>query len=106
MSFSGSFSEPFEIRSGVNKAAPPLFGIVSGMLLIHAFDTTTDGIYIRTQSDGRLFNLARLRANIKVREVLTRDMLFADDAAFATHNQDDLQSLLWTASHRPASTSD
>ena len=95
--FNGSSSEPFEIRSGVKQGcvlAPTLFGIFFGLLLKHAFDTTTEGIYLRTRSDGRLFNLARLRAKTKVREVLIRDMLFADDAAVATHTQKELQSLM------------
>ena len=80
--FNGSSSEPFEIRSGVKQGcvlAQTLFGILFGMLLKHAFDTTTEGIYIRTRSDGRLFNLARLRAKTKVCKVLIRDMLFADE---------------------------
>ena len=81
--FNGSSSEPSEIRSGVKQGcvlAPTLFGIFFGLLLKHAFDTT-EGIYLRTRSDGRLFNLARLRAKSKVRDVLIRDMLFADEAA-------------------------
>ena len=93
----GSSSQPFEIRSGVKQGcvlAPTLFGIFFGLLLKHAFDTTTEGIYLRTRSDGRLFNLARLRAKTKVRKVLIRDMLFADDAAVATHTQEELQSLM------------
>ena len=76
--FNGSSSEPFEIRCVVKQGcilAPTLFGIFFGPLLKHAFDTTTEGIYLRTRSDGRLFNLARLRAKTKVREVLIRDML-------------------------------
>ena len=64
------------------------------MLQKHAFDTTTEGIYLRTRSDGRLSNLARLRAKTKVRKVLIRDMLFADDAAVVTHTQEELQSLM------------
>ena len=63
-------------------------------MLKHAFDTTTEGIYLRTRSDGRLFKLARLRAKTKVRKVLIRDMLFADDAAVVTHTQEELQSLM------------
>ena len=96
MQFNGSSSEPFEIRGGVKQGcvlAPTLFGIFFGLLLKHAFDTT-EGIYLRTRSDGRLFNLARLRANTKVREVLIRDMLFADDAAVVAHTQEELQSLM------------
>ena len=95
--FDGSFSGPFEIRSGVKQGcvlASMLFGIFFCLLLKHAFDTTTEGIYLRTRSDGRLFNLARLRAKIKVREVLIRDMLFADDAAVVAHTQEELQSLM------------
>ena len=71
-----------------------LFVIFFGVLLKHAFDTTTEGIYLRTRSDDRLFNLARLRANTKVRKVLIRDMMFADEAAVATHTQEELQSLM------------
>ena len=95
--FNGRSSEPFEIRSGVKQGcvlAPTLSGIFFGLLLKHAFDTTTEGIYLRTRSDGRLFNLARLRAKTKVSEVLIRDMLFADDAAVVAHTQEELQSLM------------
>ena len=95
--FNGSSSEPFDFRSGVKQdrvLAPTLFGIFFGLLLKHAFYTTTEGIYLRTRSDGRLFNLSRLRANPKVRKVLIGDMLLADDAAVATHTQEELQSLV------------
>ena len=96
MQFNGSFSEPFEIRSGVKQGyvlAPMLFGTFFGLLLKHVLDTKTEGIYFRTRSDDRLFNLARLRAKTKVRKDLIRDMLFADDAAVATNAQEELQSL-------------
>ena len=97
MQFNGSFSEPFEISNGVKQGcvlAPTLFGIFFGLLLKHAFDTTTEVIYLRTRSDGRLVNLARIRAKTKVREVLIRDMLFVDDAAVVAHTQEELQSLM------------
>ena len=90
-----SFSETFEIRSGVKQGcvlAPMLFGIFFGLLLKHVLDTTTEGIYFRTLSDDRLFNLARLRAKTNVRKYLIRDMLFADDATVATHAQEELHS--------------
>ena len=95
--FNGTFSDPFEIRSGVKQGgvlAPMLFGTFFGLLLKHVLDTTTEGIYLRTRSDDKLFNLARLRAKTKVRKSLIRDMLFADDAAVATHTQEELQSLM------------
>ena len=62
-------------------------------MLKHVLDTT-EGIYFRTRSDDRLLNLARLRVKTMVRKDLIRDMLFADDAAVATHTQEELQSLM------------
>ena len=61
---------------------------------MHTFGPATEGIYLHTRSDGKLFNLARLRAKRKVRKALIRDMLFADDAAIATHTQQELQTLM------------
>ena len=95
--FNGNISEPFNIRSGVKQGcvlAPTLFGIFFALLLRYAFGTAQEGIYLRTRSDGRLFNLGRLKARTKVREALIRDMLFADDAALATHTQRELQLLI------------
>ena len=63
-------------------------------MLKHAVGTATEGVYLRTRSDGRLFNLTRLKAKTKVREAVIRDMLFADDAAVTTHTQQELQSLM------------
>ena len=95
--FNGSSSEPFDIRSGVKQGcvlAPTLFGIIFSLLLKHAFGNSPEGVYLRTRSDGRLFNLSRLKAKTKVRNILIRDMLFADDAAIVTHTEQDLQSLM------------
>ena len=76
--FNGSSSEPFEIRIGVKQGCvlvPTFFWIFfAALLLKHAFDTATEGINCRTQSDGRLFNLARLKSKTNVREVNIRDM--------------------------------
>ena len=105
--FNSSSSEPLYIHSGVKQGcvlAPTLFGMFFSLLLKRAFDTTTEGIYMRTRSDGMLFNLAGLRAKTKVHEALVRDMLFTDNAAVATHTQQELQSLM-DASLRPARTS-
>ena len=95
--FNGSSSRPFDIRRGVKQGcvlAPTLFGIFFALLLRHAFGTASEGICLRTRSDGRLFNLGRLRAKTKVREALIRDMLFVDDAAVTTHTQQELQALM------------
>ena len=52
-----------------------------------------------TRRHGKLFNVARLRAKTKVRRVLIKEILFADDAALATHTEDDLQQLMDRLSH-------
>ncbi|XP_047498458.1 uncharacterized protein LOC125045297 [Penaeus chinensis] len=51
-------------------------------------------VCIHTRADGKLLNIARLRAKTKVIEVLIREMLFADDAALASHTEDGLQQLV------------
>lgn len=73
--------------------APTVFGIFFSLLLTHAFNSCNDGVFLHKRSDGSLFNLARLRAKTKVRKVLIHEMLFADDAALATHSKEALQRL-------------
>ena len=85
------------MRSSVKQGcvlAPTLFGIFFILLLRHVFGTASERICLRTRTDGRLFNLGCLRAKIKFREALIRDMLFADDAAVTTHTQQELQALM------------
>ena len=73
---------------------PSLFGIFFSMLLSHAYKENEDGIYIHAGSDGKLYNLSRLRAKTNVRHVTIRDVFFADDAAMATHMEEPLQRLI------------
>ena len=56
--------------------------------------TATEGVYLRSRSDGRLFNLARPKAKTKVHETTIRDMLFADDAVVTSHTEKELQCLV------------
>ena len=93
----GSCSDPFLIKGGVKQGcvlAPTLFGIFFSLLLSHAFKSSSDGVYLHTRSDGKLFSIARLRAKTKVTEILIREMLYADDAALASHTEDGLQRLV------------
>ena len=95
--YEGDMSDPFNIKSGVKQGcvlAPTLFGIFFSLLLKHAFGTATEGVHLRTRSDGRLYNLARLKAKTRVRETIIRDMLFADDAAVTSHTEQELQRLM------------
>ena len=100
--FNGSLSEPFPIKSGVKQGcvlAPTLFGIFFSLVLSFAFRSSDDGIYIHTRSDGKLFNLQRLRAKTKVRKALIRELLFADDAALVAHSEAGLQRLINLIAH-------
>ena len=100
--FNGATSEPFPASSSVKQGcvlAPTLFGIFFSMLLHYAFKDSSEGIYIHTRSNGKLYNIARLRAKTKVRKVLLREMLFADDAALVSHTECGLQQLVSCFAH-------
>ena len=67
--FDSEIPETFNIDSGVKQGcimAPTLFGIFFSLMLTYAFGTASDGIYLHTRHDGKLFNLKRLRAKTKV----------------------------------------
>jgi len=92
----GDVSEPFPVTNGVKQGcvlAPTLFSLLFAEMLSAALSQTSAGIKIRYRTDGRFFDLRRLKANTKVREALVRDFLFADDCALAAHSEEDLQRL-------------
>ena len=91
--YEGSMSERYETRLRPCVLEPTLIGIFC-LLLKHAFGTSSEWVYLQTRSDGRLFNHARLRAKTKVHETLTRDMLFADEAAVTLQTEQQLQCLM------------
>ena len=100
--YNGATSEAFPVSSGVKQGcvlAPTLFGIFFSMLLQHAFNDCSEGVYIHTRADGNLYNIARLRAKTKVAKVLIRELLFADDAALTSHSEGGLQQLVTCFSH-------
>ena len=71
----GATSNAFPVSSGVKQGcvlAPTLIGIFFSMLLQYAFVDCTEGVYIWTRSDGKLFNIGRLHAKTKAYVVLIR----------------------------------
>ena len=100
--YDGSSLERFPVCSGVKQGcvlAPTLFGIFFSLLLSYAFDSSSDGIDLHTRSDGKLFNLAHLRAKTKVTDVYVREMLFVDDATLTAHSGEALQRLVNRFAH-------
>jgi hypothetical protein len=97
VSYNGATSDLFPINNGVKQGcvlAPTLFGIFFSIFLTHAFNGNEDGVYLHMRSNGRLHNLARLRAKTNIRHVTIREALFADDAALATHTEEVIQRLI------------
>ena len=95
--FDGTMSESFPIQNGVKQGcvlAPTLFGIYFAVMLSQAFNNSSEGVYLHSRSDGKLFNIARLRAKTKISKVLVRELLFADDAALVSHTESGLQALV------------
>ena len=93
VNYNGSTSEAFKVSSGVKQGcvlAPTLFCIFFSMLLQYAFMNCREGVFLHTRSDGKLFNIARLRAKTKVTKVLIREMLFEA----ASHTEEGLQQLV------------
>lgn len=64
----------------------------------YTFSNNTEGIYLHTRSGGKHYNLSQtlypIRATTKIRKVLIRDMLFADDAGIVAPSEESLQSLM------------
>ena len=61
MVFDGTTSDSFSIQSGIKQGcvlAPTLFRIIFAVTLQHAFGNATEGIYLRTRSDRKPFNLS------------------------------------------------
>lgn len=93
----GEPSEAFEVHHGVKQGcvlAPTLFSLFLTAVLDTMKIELNDGIYIRTRSDGKLFNLARLRAKTKTREMCIRELLYADDSALVSNNHAEMQHIV------------
>ena len=66
---------------------PTFFTLFLTVVLTILHRETQEEVFIRTRTDGQLFNLARLRARTKTRQELIRELLFADDTTLVAHTQ-------------------
>ena len=96
----GDLTEPFPVCHGVKQGCilvPTLFGLYLAAVLEASSDNVCDaqcGVYLRSRTDGKLFNLARLRAKSLCSEVCVQELLYADDSALVAKSLEDLQAVL------------
>ena len=90
----GEVSKPFPVTNGVKQGcvlAPTLFSLMFSAMLTEAFRNRNVGMDFRYRTDGRLFNLRRLKAKTKVKSDSILELLFADDCALNAGSEAQLQ---------------
>ena len=90
----GDQSEAFPLTNGVKQGCvlgPTFFNIMFSAMLTDAFRDCEDGIYLRYRTDGKLHNLRQLQAVKKVKETVTRVLLFADDCTLNASTEQMMQ---------------
>ena len=95
VSLNGTLSEQFPVNQGVKQGcvlAPSLFSIYLSAVL--ELCPQHGGVYLRTRTDGKLYNASRLKAKTLTRTVCARELLYADDSAMVSHSETELQGML------------
>jgi len=97
VSISGNNSDAFEVLHGVKQGcvlAPTLFAMYLAAMLENMPSNLNKGIFIRTRTDGGLFNLSRLQSHRKILMQCIRELLYADDSALVAHSLEDIQEIM------------
>jgi hypothetical protein len=92
----GGETSSFSVRNGVRQGcvlAPTLFSLFLAAVLLTADLEAVQGVSLISRTDGKLFNLARLKARTKVRRLNVRELLYADDAALVAESIDGLREM-------------
>ena len=90
-------SDQLDVNHGTKQGcvlAPTLFTLFLTTVLVSLHQELGNGIFVRTRADGKLFNLARLKARTKTREELISELLFADDTALVAHDVATMQNMV------------
>ena len=97
VSVGGVPSDAFVVNHGVKQGcvlAPTLFSLYLTAVLETMNAGLNGGVFLRTRTDGKLFNLARLRAHTKTLKMCIRELLYADDSALVANNTVDIQQIV------------
>lgn len=97
--YDGDLSNTFPINRGVKQGcvlAPTLFGIYFSFVFQRAFINlpNSTGVSLLTRDDGNFFSVSRFKAKTRVQHFITRELLYADDAALCANSPRQLQELL------------
>ena len=87
----------FNISNGVKQGCtldPVLFNLFFSQALLNTVKDLDLGVYVRSRSDGSVFDLRRLSAQTKTEEKSIIEALFADDHALMVHRKSHLQTIV------------
>ena len=93
VSIGGAFPINHRVKQGC-VLAPTLFTLYLGAVLETMSANLASGIYNQTCSDGKLFNLAHLKAETRTNTLCVRELLYADDMALVATNYNDIQEIV------------
>ena len=92
-----SRGELFKVGNRVKQGcvlAPKLFSIFLSMLLSEVFTDSIQGEWIQSLPRKNLFNVSQFKCARKTRNVLVRELVFADNSAFVAHNHQDTREII------------
>ena len=93
----GKLSGSFGATNGPKQGcvmAPVLFALFFSVMLQYFFSDIDHGVKFQFGTSGGLFNYQRFQAKTRLRTRITRDLLFADDAALAAILLEEAQELV------------
>ena len=97
VSVCGITSEEFNLMHGVRQGcvlAPTLFTLFLSAVMFIANRETENCIMVTSRTDGKLFNVGRLKAKTKVHTIRVSDLMYADDTGLVAHSETELQLML------------
>ena len=90
--FNGATAEAFSVNNVVKQSfvlATIMFAIALPFLLQYPFEDQLEGVYV-PEHRSWVFKVAQLRSKTTIREILIRELLFADYEAYVSYTDTQL----------------